>query len=336
MTTSPASTVTAPKAGDTPLIELLNVTKVYTVRAGGFRGQGRQLRAVDGVSLSVPAATTLGLVGESGCGKTTLSRLLLRQEPPTTGEVRYAGKNVWSMGRGGQKDFHRQVSAVFQDPYSSLNPRHRVREIVTEPLMVNSGMSRHDREEKLQSLLSDVGLPPAAAGLYPHEFSGGQRQRIAIARAIALNPGLVVLDEPVSALDVSIRAQILNLLKELQERHQIAYVFIAHDLAAVEHMSDQMAVMYLGALVEYAPVEGLYGNPLHPYTKALLLASQPPQPGKMSLEAPLSGEVPSPLNLPSGCRFRTRCPIAEARCAELSPQLREVRPGHYVSCHLVN
>lgn len=312
------------------VITIEAVSKVYPVRGG-------VLKAVDNVSLSIPRGKTVGVVGESGCGKTTLSRLVLRMEPPTEGRVLFGGRDVWKLGRSERKGFHRGVAAVFQDPYSSLNPRHRVSQIVLEPVRVNMGRESGGLSRvRLNDLLRSVGLPEAAAGLYPHEFSGGQRQRIAIARAISLSPDLVVLDEPVSALDVSIRAQILNLLKDLQQQIGGAYLFIAHDLAAVRHMSDEIAVMYLGAVVEYAPVQAIYNAPKHPYTQGLLAASLPPDPRRPNLDATIFGEIPSPIDPPSGCRFRTRCPIAVAHCAEERPPLRERGDGHLVACHLAD
>lgn len=312
----------------TPVLQTRHVSKHYHVRNG-------VLKAVDDVSLDVAPGTTLGIVGESGCGKTTLSRLLLRLEEPTSGDILFHGKALSEFGRGDLKEYRRKVSAVFQDPYASLNPRHRVEELVLEPVKINlgrKGASAGNRAH-LEHLLSSVGLPNKAARLYPHEFSGGQRQRIAIARALALTPDVVVLDEPVSALDVSIRAQILNLLRELQRELGVAFLFIAHDLAAVRHMSDEIAVMYLGAVVERGPVEVIYTNPAHPYTRGLLEASLPPDPRHPNLTSSIEGELPSPISPPSGCRFRTRCPFAADRCAEEPPDLRELGDGRVVACH---
>lgn len=315
-------------AGDQPLMRLDAVSKTYTMRTG-------TLTAVDKVSLELRPGKVLGIVGESGCGKTTLSRLMLRMGQPSEGAVEFEGQDVWSLNRAGQKHFRRSVSAVFQDPYSSLNPRHRVEESIMEPVLVNFGRAGVTREH-LDELLNSVGLPSSAAKLYPHEFSGGQRQRIAIARAISTNPSLILLDEPVSALDVSIRGQVLNLLKDLQDRRGVAYVFVAHDLSAVRYMSDDVLVMYLGAVVEHAPSNDIYTKPLHPYTKGLLEASLPPDPANPNLVSRIQGELPNPINPPSGCRFRTRCPIAAPKCAEVEPATREVRPNHHVACHFAD
>ena len=311
-----------------PVISIEGASRHYRLRGG-------VLKAVDDVTLTIHPGQTLGIVGESGCGKTTLSRLILRLEPPTHGKVRYRGEDLWSLRGRAVKAYRRGVSAVFQDPYSSLNPRHRVEEIVLEPVRVNIGRSAPQASRaRLHELLNSVGLPDAAARLYPHEFSGGQRQRVAIARSLSVAPDLIVLDEPVSALDVSIRAQILNLLKALQGDLGVAYLFIAHDLAVVRHMSDEVAVMYLGSIVEQAPVSRLYGTPAHPYTRGLLAASLPPDVRNPNLDATIQGEIPSPIDPPSGCRFRTRCPIAVDRCAVDRPALRELNPGHLVACHL--
>lgn len=310
-------------AHDAPLMRLQNVTKRFG-----------SLTAVDRVSIDIRAGKVLGIVGESGCGKTTLCRMILRLETPTDGKVLFLGKGIWDLDRDGQRDFRRSVSAVFQDPYSSLNPRHKVEESVMEPVLVNFGRGAVLRK-RLDGLLTSVGLPTSAAALYPHEFSGGQRQRIAIARAVSTNPKLILLDEPVSALDVSIRAQVLNLLKDLQAQSGVAYVFVAHDLGAVRYMSDDVIVMYLGAIVEAAPARTIYGAPKHPYTQGLLEASLPPDPRNPNLESRIRGDLPNPMNPPSGCRFRTRCPSAVDRCAAEAPALREIAPGHRVACHLV-
>jgi oligopeptide/dipeptide ABC transporter ATP-binding protein len=302
------------------------------MRLEGVTKRFGSLTAVDRVSIDIRTGKVLGIVGESGCGKTTLCRMILRIEPPTEGEVSFLGEEIWDLDRNGQREFRRAVSAVFQDPYSSLNPRHKVEESVMEPVLVNFGRDAVVRE-RLDALLTSVGLPTSAAGLYPHEFSGGQRQRIAIARAISTSPKLILLDEPVSALDVSIRAQVLNLLKDLQAKSGVAYVFVAHDLGAVRYMSDDVIVMYLGAIVEAAPAGDIYSTPKHPYTQGLLEASLPPDPRNPNLEGRIRGDLPNPMNPPSGCRFRTRCPAATDRCAAEAPALREIAPGHRVACH---
>ena len=308
-----------------PLLRLEGVTKKYPVRGG-------VLTAVDRVSIDIAPGKVLGVVGESGCGKTTLSRMMLRMTEPTSGAVQFKGDDIWALDGGKQKLFRKSVSAVFQDPYSSLNPRHRIDKAIMEPVLVNAGKGSVTGG-LLEHLLTTVGLPITAAKLYPHEFSGGQRQRIAIARAISTQPELVLLDEPVSALDVSIRAQVLNLLKDLQHDTGVSYVFIAHDLSAVRYMSDEIIVVYLGAIVERASANKLYQTPRHPYTKALLEASLPPDPRNPSLTTQLRGDLPNPINAPSGCRFRTRCPIAAKICADSEPEFREVGSGHRAACH---
>ena len=292
------------------------------------------VKAVDGVSFTVARGETFALVGESGCGKTTTARVVLRLEPPTAGRVLLDGRDVNRLRGAGLRDYRASVQAVFQDPMSSLNPRKRVRAIVGESLIVNRALPRRQVGARVAELIGQVGLPPKSADLFPHEFSGGQRQRIAIARALALNPRLVILDEPVSALDVSIRAQIMNLLKDLQSRLGLAYLLIAHDLATVRYVATTVGVMYLGRLVEVAPSEELFTQPRHPYTQALFSAALPSHPDVKREEVILSGEVPSPLQVPPGCRFHPRCPAAMPRCAVEDPADRAVASGHAVACHL--
>ena len=322
---------------DAPLLELRNVTKHYPVRGGLFGGKPKAVvRAVDGISFSVHRGETLSIVGESGCGKTTTARLILRLEQPTAGHIAFEGQPIDGLDAAGEKRFRASVQAVFQDPWSSLNPRMRVGTIIAEPLLVQGQLSRADRHDRVAELLVQVGLRPDQAQLYPHQFSGGQRQRIAIARALSVNPKLIVLDEPVSALDVSIRAQILNLLKDLQQQLGLSYVMIAHHLATVRHMSHQVAVMYLGQVVEQAAGRELFRRPLHPYTKALYSAALSTHVGQPLSEPMLKGEVSSPLAPPTGCRFHPRCPHASPECAEEIPELREFEPGHLVqSCRCV-
>jgi len=311
-----------------PLLEVIDLTKHFVVRSGALGWSSGVVRAVDSVSFAMPAGATLGLVGESGCGQTATSKLILALEKPTAGSIRFEGRDVATLGREGERAYRRSVQAVFQDPYASLDPRMRVATIVAEPLVINADLDAAGRRRRVAELLDLVGLPERAATLYPHEFSGGQRQRIAIARALALSPKLVVLDEPVSALDVSIRAQILNLLMDLQQRLGVSYLFIAHDLAAVAHTSRTIAVMYLGKIVEIADKRSLFAEPRHPYTRALLSAIPVPDPVLKKDRLVLQGDVPSPLNPPSGCRFRTRCPWARERCAREEPRL-----GGGVACH---
>jgi oligopeptide/dipeptide ABC transporter ATP-binding protein len=317
-----------------PLLEVEGLTKHFAVRRGTLGRVTGVVRAVDAVSFRIEPGTTLGLVGESGCGKTTTSRLILGLTRPTAGVIRFAGTDVLALDRDGLRGYRRSVQAVFQDPYASLDPRMRIRDTVGEPLIINErGLRAADRRRRVRELLDLVGLPERSADLYPHEFSGGQRQRIAIARALALSPRLVVLDEPVSALDVSIRAQILNLLRDLQKRLGIAYLFIAHDLVAVAHMSHTIAVMYLGRIVEWGDAAAVAQAPKHPYTQALFAAALPIDGDGAREPMVVSGEVPSPLNPPSGCRFHPRCPHAMERCAREEPQLRS-ESGRLVACHL--
>lgn len=318
----------------TPLVEVLDAKKYYPVlRFGGLGGKIGDVKAVDGVSFSVGQGETFGLVGESGSGKTTMAKLLLRLEPLTGGEIRFEGLNLARLPSDKRNRVQTAIQAVFQDPYSSLSPRMRVRDIVSEPIVVNGLLPRRQTAGRVAAVLDMVGLPPGSEGRFPHEFSGGQRQRIAVARALAINPRLIVLDEPVSALDVSIRAQILNLLKDLQNQLGLTYLLIVHDLAVVEHMADRIGVMYLGKLVEQAASEELYRQPLHPYTQALLAAAPEPDPTRRREFTALTGEIASALNPPLGCRFHPRCPYATDRCSTEEPHLREIVPGHAVACH---
>jgi len=315
------------------ILEAVEVKKHFPLTGGfGVGGVRGWIKAVDGVSVGVAEGETLGIVGESGSGKTTLAKLFLRLERPTSGSLRFDGAEMSGFGRGDLARYRRSVQAVFQDPYSSLNPRMRVQHIVAEPLpRTNGGVTARERVGEALEL---VGLKRGSAGLYPHEFSGGQRQRIAIARALATYPKLIILDEPVSALDVSIRAQILNLLKGLQERLGLAYVMISHDLAAARYLSTKLAVMYSGRLVERGTCDDVYGDPLHPYTQALLSAALPLHPSARRQRIVLSGEIPNPMNPPSGCRFHPRCPKAMPHCRTEEPAWREVKPAHFAACHL--
>src|SRR5262245_7808694 len=317
-----------------PLLEVRDLKKHFPVGSSLLGRPQGWVKAVDGISFSINGGETLGLVGESGCGKTTTSKLILAAEEPTAGVIEFEGRSLADLDDKQRMDYRRKVQVVFQDPYSSLSPRMRVGEIIGEPLEAHERLSRRELQSRVQDLLSLVGLRPDAARLFPHEFSGGQRQRLAIARALSTNSRLVVLDEPVSALDVSIRAHIIRLLEDLQARLAVSYLFIAHDLAAVSHLSQQTAVMYLGKLVEVADSLELCAAPLHPYTKALFAASLPSHPDERREEIVLTGEVPSALNPPAGCRFHPRCPFVMPRCTEQEPERRELSPGHSVACHL--
>jgi peptide/nickel transport system ATP-binding protein len=315
------------------LLEARDLRKVFPVRTGGWWGRGAQLHAVDGVSLSVAAGETLGIVGESGCGKSTLGRLLLRLLEPTSGSVRFAGEDLLGLDRESLQRKRREMQIIFQDPYGSLNPRMRVGTIVGEGLDIHRLAYGEERRRRVLELLGRVGLRPDAYDRYPHEFSGGQRQRIGIARALAVEPRLIVADEPVSALDVSVQAQIVNLLQDLQEDLELAYVFIAHDLRVVEHISHRVAIMYLGKIVELADAVDLYASPRHPYTRALLSAVPVPDPARQHQRVVLPGDVPSPIDPPAGCSFHPRCAYAEERCRREVPLLVGT-PRHQVACHV--
>jgi oligopeptide transport system ATP-binding protein len=320
--------------GNGPLLSLVNIYKQFPVRKSFFSAETLRVHAVDGVSLDVLPGETVGLVGESGCGKTTLGRIAIRLLDPESGKVIFEGRDITSLSGEELRRTRRRMQIIFQDPYSSLNPRMRVRDIVGEGWLVH-GIARGPANRQMaERLLARVGLSPEAGEKYPHEFSGGQRQRIGIARAIALSPRLVVADEPVSALDVSVQAQILNLMREIQEEYGIAYLFVSHDLRVIRHVSDAVAVMYLGKLMEVSPAADLFGDPLHPYTRSLLSAV--PIPGVPPREKiVLRGEIPSPIQIPPGCRFHTRCFMAQKVCEEVCPLLRESAPGRLTACHFV-
>jgi oligopeptide transport system ATP-binding protein len=318
-----------------PLLEVTDLAKHYPVKRGLLRAkQVGTVQAVDGISFALHRGETLALVGESGCGKSTTARLALRLIEPTRGTLRFDGEDVTRLTGGALRQLRRRMQIVFQDPFASLNPRLAVADAIAEPMTVHGMGDAASRRARVLELLRLVGLAPFHAERYPHEFSGGQRQRIGIARALAVQPELVVCDEPVSALDVSIQAQVINLLKDLQQRFGLAYLFIAHDLAVVKHMADRVAVMYLGRIVEVAETRSLFRAPRHPYTRALLGAIPRPDPARRGQVATLGGDVPSPMNPPPGCRFHTRCPAAQDRCRVEDPALRPLAGGHAVACHL--
>jgi len=318
----------------TPVLEVVDLKKHFVIRKGLLRRAAGHVRAVDGLSFAIGDGETLGLVGESGCGKSTVGRTILRLIEPTAGVIRLGGHDVTHLSRSELRPYRRQMQIIFQDPFSSLDPRMRAGAIVGEPLAVHGVERGKRRAERVAELFERVGLRSAQMGHYPHQFSGGQRQRIGIARALALSPRLIVADEPVSSLDVSIQAQVLNLMMQLQRELGLAFLFISHNLAVVEHISQRVAVMYLGRIVEYADRTSLFTAPLHPYTELLLSAVPVPNPSVRRKKRLLQGDVPSPANPPAGCHFHTRCPHALDVCRAQSPPLREVRPGHRVACHL--
>jgi peptide/nickel transport system ATP-binding protein len=316
------------------VLEVSGLKKYFPVRRGLLRRTVGHVHAVDDVSFTIGPAETVGLVGESGCGKTTVGRTILRLIEPTAGSIRLEGQELSGLSKAELRPLRQRMQIIFQDPFSSLNPRMRAGDIVAEPLKLHSDGGKRARRERVAELFERVGLRRAQMDNYPHQFSGGQRQRIGVARALALNPRLIVGDEPVSALDVSIQAQVINLLRDLQRDLKLSYLFISHNLAVVEHISHRIAVMYLGRIVEYTDKTTLFARPLHPYTEALLAAVPIPNPAIKRTRHVVQGDVPSPLRPPPGCHFHTRCPYAEARCRSELPLLREVQPGHHVACHL--
>jgi oligopeptide/dipeptide ABC transporter ATP-binding protein len=321
-------------AAVTALLQVRDLRKHYPVRKGLLGRAVAKVHAVDGVSFSIAERETLGLVGESGCGKSTAGKTILRLVEPTAGTIEWRGQPIERLSRAAMRPFRRELQAVFQDPYSSLNPRLRAADIVAEPLRNFERFGAAAAREKVAWLFEKVGLRPDQMIKYPHEFSGGQRQRLGIARALAVRPKLIVCDEPVSALDVSVQAQVINLLEDLQAEFGVSYLFVAHDLAVVEHISHRVAVMYLGKIVELTDKRSLFRDPQHPYTEALLSAVPVPDPRAKKKRIILPGDVPSPITPPPGCRFHTRCPYAEDRCRREEPAMKEVRPGHLVACHL--
>jgi oligopeptide/dipeptide ABC transporter ATP-binding protein len=322
------------KEANDNLVEVKNLKKLFPIHGGFFSREKMFVQAVMDLNLFIRRGETLGLVGESGCGKSTLGRLILRLEEATEGQIFFEGENILDYKAEKLRQLRRQMQIIFQDPYSSLNPRKTIGSIIGEPLIIHKIGTRKERADRVLNLMEVVGLRPEHINRYPHEFSGGQRQRIGIARALALNPKLIIADEPVSALDVSIQAQVLNLLEDLQSQFNLTYLFIAHDLSVVEHISDRVAVMHLGRIAELAPSELLYRNPKHPYTQALLAANPIPDPSIERKRALLQGEVPSPINPPPGCNFHTRCPHRFEPCDKEVPRLKEIDPNHWAACYL--
>ncbi len=315
------------------LLEVKDLCKHYPIRKGLFSRISGYVYAVDGISFTINEGETLGLVGESGCGKSTVGRTILKLIEPSRGEIIWRGERIDGLSRSQMRPYRQQIQAVFQDPYSSLNPRMRSADIVSEPLRNFESLSKAQGRERVSALFERVGLRPDQMLRFPHEFSGGQRQRLGIARALSVKPKLIMLDEPVSALDVSVQAQVINLLEDLQREFQVSYLFVAHDLAVVKHISHRVAVMYLGRIVELAPTKLLFSTPSHPYTEALLSAVPVPDPKYQRKQIVLGGDVPSPINRPNGCHFHTRCPYAQERCKVEEPVLEEITPGHSVACH---
>lgn len=317
-------------------LELVDLKKYYPIKKGVLQKVVGHVKAVDGVSFHINKGETFGLVGESGCGKSTIGKTIIRLTPPTSGQALYKGTDIFSLDKKSLRTLRPHVQMIFQDPYSSLNPKMPVGEIIGEAVREHGIVSEKEYREYVMNIMKICGLRPYHIDRYPHEFSGGQRQRICIARSIALNPDLVIADEPVSALDVSIQAQIINLMKDIQQRNGISYLFISHDLSVVEYISDVVGVMYLGSLVELAPKKELFKHPAHPYTQALLSAVPVPDPDVKMNRVLLQGDIPSPVNPPSGCKFHTRCPYAKPICSEVTPEFKEHAPGHKCACHLYN
>lgn len=327
--------VSAEQKMDDFLLDVKDLVKSFPLKKANFFQETRYVHAVNGVNFSLRKGETLGLVGESGCGKTTTGRAILRLVEPTSGSIKFKGQDVAKLKEHELKAFRRNAQMIFQDPYASLNPRMTVGDIIVEPLLVHSMGSKEQRRDRVAEVLEKVGLEADYMKRFPHEFSGGQRQRIGVARVLTLNPKLIIADEPVSALDVSIQAQIINLLVKLQDEFQLSYLFVSHDLAVVEHISDRVAIMYLGKIVEIAPGKNIYSGPRHPYTKSLLSAIPIPDPKSATQRTILQGDIPSPANPPSGCTFRTRCPQARKVCSQEIPEMIEVSQEHYAACHLL-